>query len=181
MLREPFTNENEVFGKTIGLIGTGAVSKEIYKIMKGGFNTKTLAYNPHKTKEDLLEIGYEQVATLEELFQKSDIVFVCLTSNTETENMLNYDIFKHAKENLILANISRGAIINEDDLYKALVEEKIKGAASDVFEKEPLQKDSPLLKLDNFIATYHIGGSTVEAMERLGNAVVDDVFHALGI
>ena len=66
-------------------------------------------------------------------------------------------------------------------MYKALVEGKIKGAASDVFKKELLQKYSPLLKLDNFIATYHIGGSTVEAMERLGNAVVDDVFHALGI
>lgn len=178
---DPYSNEHEVFGKTIGLIGTGAVSKEIYKIMKGGFNTKALAYNPHKTKEEMLEMGYEQVATLKELFQKSDIVFVCVTLNKETENMLNYHIFKHAKENLILANISRGTIINEDDLYKALVEGKIKGAASDVFKKEPIQKDSPLLKLDNFIATYHIGGSTVEAMERLGNAVVDDVFHALGI
>lgn len=99
---DAFSNEHEVFGKTIGLVGTGDLAKEVFRIMKDGFNTKVLAYNSHRITEEILEMGYEQVESLEELFAKSDIIFVCVTLNDKTRNMLNYDVFKHSKEGLIL-------------------------------------------------------------------------------
>ena len=88
--------------KIISMHGTGALAKEVFRIMKDGFNTKVLAYNSHRITEEILEMGYEQVESLEELFAKSDIIFVCVTLNDKTRNMLNYDVFKHSKEGLIL-------------------------------------------------------------------------------
>ena len=95
--------------------------------------------------------------------------------------MVNKDVLDHAKKGLMLINTARGGIVDENALYEALISGKLKAAAMDVFEQQPPKTDNPLLSLDNFIGTIHIGGSTAEALERNGRIVVDNVFEALGI
>lgn len=86
-----------------------------------------------------------------------------------------------ANPELLLVNTSRGGIVNEHDLYVALTTGQIRAAASDVFVHEPPACDDPLIHLDNFIATFHIGGSTYESLERVSNRAVDYVFQYTGV
>lgn len=171
----------EVRGKTLGLIGSGSIARRTAQIMRDGFGVKTLCYNPHRTAEECQSLGFQKVADLPELFHRSDFVSVHATLSPETRGMVNTDVLRASNPNLILVNTSRGEIVNEADLYRALISGQIRGAASDVFAQEPPAPDNPLLSLENFIATCHIGGSTAEAMDRVGNRVVDNVFRALGI
>jgi len=171
----------EIFGKTLGLVGTGNVARHLADIMSGGFHMKLLCYNPHRTREECARMGFEQIDSLEELFAKSDYVNLSTSLTEETENMINAKVFAAANPGLILVNTSRGGIVNEADLYTALTTGQIRAAASDVFAEEPPEKDSPLLHLENFIATFHIGGSTEEALNRVSNIAVDHVFEYTGV
>ena len=95
--------------------------------------------------------------------------------------MINAEILRAANPQLILINAARGGIIDEAALYDALVEKRIAAAGLDVFEQQPPSTDNPLLKLDNLLAGMHVAGSTNEALKRIGNTVVDNVFAALEI
>ena len=95
--------------------------------------------------------------------------------------MIDAEILRAANPRLILVNTARGGLIDEAALYDALIEKQIAAAGLDVFEEQPPSVDNPLLGLDNFLASMHVAGSTHEAMERTGHAVVDNVFSALGI
>lgn len=125
--------------------------------------------------------GYEQVATLPELFRRSDFVNVSITLCDATRDLINAPVFAAANPDLLLVNTSRGGIVNEHDLYVALTTGQIRAAASDVFVHEPPACDDPLIHLDNFIATFHIGGSTYESLERVSNRAVDYVFEYTGV
>ena len=125
--------------------------------------------------------GYEQVATLPELFRRSDFVNVSITLCDATRDLINAPVFAAANPELLLVNTSRGGIVNEHDLYVALTTGQIRAAASDVFVHEPPACDDPLIHLDNFIATFHIGGSTYESLERVSNRAVDYVFQYSGV
>ena len=125
--------------------------------------------------------GYEQVATLPELFRRSDFVNVSITLCDATRDLINAPVFAAANPDLLLVNTSRGGIVNEHDLYIALTTGQIRAAASDVFVHEPPACDDPLIHLDNFIATFHIGGSTYESLERVSNRAVDYVFAYTGV
>jgi D-3-phosphoglycerate dehydrogenase len=171
----------EVWGKTLGLVGTGNIAKHVADMMRAAFAVKILCYNPHRTAEECQAWGFEKVETLEELFSRCDFVNVSVTLSDQTRNLINAKVLEKANPNLILVNTSRGGIVNERDLYDALTHGTIRGAASDVFDKEPPDPENPLLHLENFIATFHIGGSTYEAMDRVGNFIVSKVFQALGI
>ena len=119
--------------------------------------------------------------TLEALLEQSDLVTISVHLNPQTENMIHGDLFDHFKPSAIFVNTSRGKVVNENDLYEALKAGKLRGAAFDVFATDPapLPKDSPLLTLDNFSATPHIGGNTQEALYRTGMAVVQNVLDVL--
>lgn len=171
----------EVFGKTVGLVGTGHIARRVGAIMSGGFGARLLCYNPHKTAAACAAMGFEQVQTLEALFARSDFVSVCVTLSAETRGMIGAGVFAAANPNLILVNTARGGIVDEAALCEALTAGRIRAAASDVFVREPPAPDAPLLQLDNFIATFHIGGSTEEALERVSNAAVDHVFAYTGV
>lgn len=125
--------------------------------------------------------GYEQVNTLPELFRRSDFVNVSITLCDATRDLINAPVFAAANPDLLLVNTSRGGIVNEHDLYVALTTGQIRAAASDVFVHEPPACDDPLIHLDNFIATFHIGGSTYESLERVSNRAVDYVFAYTGV
>lgn len=177
----PETEGNEVFKKTLGLIGGGQIAQLTANIMKNAFHTKLLVYDPFLDKQRCNELGFIKINNLKELFSKSDFVSIHVPLLDSTKHMINKEVFDYAKPGLILVNTARGGIVNENDLYGALTSGKLKAAGMDVFEQQPPKPDNPLLSLDNFIGTLHIGGSTTEALERNGNIVVDHVFRALGI
>lgn len=171
----PELQGNEVRGKNLGVIGSGYVAQALGRTMKISFGATAYCYNPHQTKQELANAGFVKVDTLQELFRLCDFVSVHAPLTDETRNLINKDIFEKANPNLILVNTARGGIVNEQDLYQALVEKRIKAAACDVFEQEPPAQDNPLFTLPNFIGTTHVAGSTKEALERVGNATVDAI------
>ena len=130
---------------------------------------------------DLQTALVEQVNTLPELFRRSDFVNVSITLCDATRDLINAPVLAAANPDLLLVNTSRGGIVNEHDLYVALTTGQIRAAASDVFVHEPPDRDDPLIHLDNFIATFHIGGSTYESLERVSNRAVDYVFQYTGV
>ena len=170
---------SEVTGKTLGLIGMGNIPRTVAEMMESAFQVKVCGYDPFISREDAEKYGIEKVDTLEELLERSDLVSINVHLTKETENMISGPLFDHFKPNAIFVNTARGHIVNEDDLYDALVAGKLKAAAFDVFADEPLPKDSRLLTLKNFSATPHIGGNTEEALYRTGMAVVKNVLAVL--
>ena len=142
---------------------------------------RVLCWNPRRTAAECAAWGYEQVNTLPELFRRSDFVNVSITLCDATRDLINAPVLAAANPDLLLVNTSRGGIVNEHDLYVALTTGQIRAAASDVFVHEPPACDDPLIHLDNFIATFHIGGSTYESLERVSNRAVDYVFAYTGV
>lgn len=170
---------NEITGKKLGLVGGGNVSSRIATIMKNGFNMEIHCYDPYKTEEQCREMGCIKAETVEELFRDMDYVDISVPLAESTRNIINKKVYENANPNLIVVNTSRGGVVNEEDLYEALVSGKIKAAASDVYVTEPPSKDMPLLSLDNFIGTLHVGGTTEEALERVGNCAVDNIINGI--
>ena len=111
--------------------------------------------------------------------RKADFVFLALPCNAETEYMICKETLEWMKPTAVLINTARGKLVKEADLYQALKEEKIAGAAADVFEKEPLEPGNLLITLPNFLATPHIGGNTQEALYRVGMGVVTGIYDRL--
>ena len=172
---------HEMTGRTLGLVGTGNIAHRVADILRAAFDVRVLCWNPRRTAAECAAWGYEQVATLPELFHRSDFVNVSITLCDATRDLINAPVFAAANPDLLLVNTSRGGIVNEHDLYIALTTGQIRAAASDVFVHEPPACDDPLIHLDNFIATFHIGGSTYESLERVSNRAVDYVFEYTGV
>lgn len=168
-------------GRTLGLVGTGNIAHRVADILRAAFDVRVLCWNPRRTAAECAAWGYEQVNTLPELFRRSDFVNVSITLCDATRDLINAPVFAAANPDLLLVNTSRGGIVNEHDLYVALTTGQIRAAASDVFVHEPPACDDPLIHLDNFIATFHIGGSTYESLERVSNRAVDYVFQYTGV
>lgn len=177
----PETEGNEIFRKTLGLIGGGQIAQLTAKIMTSAFHSKVLVYDPFLTEDICAQLGFVKINSLEELFSKSDFVSIHVPLTDSTKYMITKEVLDCAKPGLILINTARGGIVDETALYNALVSGRLGAAGMDVFEQQPPKPDNPLFSLDNFIGTIHIGGSTKEALERNGNIVVDHVFQALGI
>ncbi len=177
----PETEGNEIYGKVLGLVGGGQIARLTAGIMTAAFGAKVLVYDPFLDEEKCKEFGFEKIATLNELFSKSDFISIHVPLLDSTKHMINKEVLESSKPGLILINTARGGIVEENDLYEALVSGKVKAAGMDVFEEQPPKADNPLFTLDNFIGTLHIGGSTAEALERNGKIVVDNIFAALGI
>ena len=152
-----------ISGKTLGIVGLGSIGKELVNITKG-FGLKYLAYDIKIDFEfsDLHQIEY---CTLEEVFTKSDIVSIHTSLTKENRNLIDFNLLKMMKQNSILINTSRGEIINEDDLIKAIEQKLIAGAGLDVFSTEPYQ--GKLLEFDNVVATPHIAGYTKEIRTKM--------------
>jgi D-3-phosphoglycerate dehydrogenase len=144
----------------------GRVGGEVAKRMKA-FNMTMIGYDPYLPKEVADEIGV-RLTTFEEVIQKADFMTIHTPLLPETKNMISLPQFKMMKPNVRIANVARGGIVNEDDLYTALKEKVIAGAAFDVWCSEPLdENEKKLLELDNLVMTPHLGASTVEAQERV--------------
>ncbi|WP_042143598.1 phosphoglycerate dehydrogenase [Paucisalibacillus sp. EB02] len=154
----------EVFGKTLGIIGFGAIGRSVAERAKG-FKMNILVYDVFQN-QDIAEQYDITYAELEEVVSRSDFIAVHVPLISETRNLLDYSLMSKMKEEAIIVNTARGGIINEDDLYRILKEGKIRGAGLDVFSVEP-PTNSPLLELENAVLTPHNAASSKEAIQRM--------------
>jgi D-3-phosphoglycerate dehydrogenase / 2-oxoglutarate reductase len=157
-------NGDELGGKTLGIIGYGNIGHAIARLANA-LDMKVIAYDPYVTSQN----GAKLVA-LDELLAESDYITLHLPKTKESANMIGADQFAKMKNGVRIINCARGGIVNEEALYEALVSGKVAGAALDVFSEEP-PTDWKLLKLDNVIASPHIGAATKEAQGRVGAEV----------
>ncbi|MCD7893940.1 MAG: hypothetical protein LUG60_09595 [Erysipelotrichaceae bacterium] len=167
----------EISYKTFGMIGVGNIALKTAQILQNGFHMNIIGYSRSLSleKANSLHIGY--CASMEEVFKKADYISIGLSLNNDTYHLIDSYYLSLMKSTAYIINTSRGAIINEDDLYDALLNHKIAGAGIDVLENEPVNYNHRLLQLNNIIYTPHIGGSTEESLERIGQRILE-IIHA---
>lgn len=156
---------NELWKKRVGIIGFGRIGQLLAKRLSG-FEPEVMFFDPLVYQSPLKYAT--KVNDINEIFKSCDIISVHVPLLESTKNLINQTTLSMMKENCIIINAARGGIVHEGDLINALKENKIAGAALDVFEKEPLEENSPLRGIDNLILTPHLGGSTEEAQYRVG-------------
>lgn len=169
----------ELKGKTFGMVGCGDIAMRAGRRLKNGLGMRLIGYSPSLTDEKAAELGIERCAAIEEVFENADVINIGVHLTPQTEGMIDMNVMRHARPGAILINTARGAVIREQDLYKALKQNIISAAACDVFEQEPPTRENPLLSLPNFIGTPHIGATTEEALYRVGMSVVTQVMDVL--
>ncbi|MFC0273298.1 phosphoglycerate dehydrogenase [Metabacillus herbersteinensis] len=166
----------EMFGKTLGVIGTGKIGKEVIRRAQG-FQMKILAYDLYPDQE-LSKSGSVTYVPLDELIQQSDFITTHTDLNENSKSMIGRPQLEAMKTTAFLVNTARGGIIDEEALYIALKKGEIAGAALDVFSVEPFIQ-SPLLELPNFICTPHMAGYTYEALQEVGMITARNVLNTL--
>ena len=167
----------ELAGKTIGIIGFGRIGREVAKRLQA-FSMRILAYDPFIAANGMSDPSVEITSDLNAVISQSDYITVHTPLTRETEHLINEQAFQKMKPGVRIINCARGGIIDEKALYDAIKSGKVKGAALDVFEKEP-PGDNPLLTLDQVIVTPHLGASTEEAQENVSVAVAKQVVDVL--
>jgi len=167
----------ELEDKVLGIVGFGKVGREVAKRAKA-LQMRILAYDPYVSPDLMRPLGVEST-TLERLLEESDVVTLHVRLTDETRHMIGERELKRMKPTAILVNTSRGEIVDEKALIKALNEGWIAGAALDVFEKEPLPPDHPFLKMDNVTITPHIAGASKEVVKRSVIMIAEDVKRLL--
>jgi D-3-phosphoglycerate dehydrogenase len=155
----------EIFNKTLGMIGCGNIGKIVADRAKG-LRMNVIVADPYLKDEVVKQLGVERV-TLDELFKRADYITIHTPVTPETKNMISNQTFAKMKKGVFVINCARGGIVNELDLAAAIESGQVAGAALDVFEKEPIDPNHPLLKLDKVIFTPHLGASTYEAQENV--------------
>ncbi|MFQ6117886.1 MAG: hydroxyacid dehydrogenase, partial [Candidatus Bipolaricaulia bacterium] len=166
----------ELYGKTLGIIGIGKIGQEVAK-RASAFGMDLVAYDPYVREEEVRHLGLK-LLPLEDLLPYSDYITIHVPLTPETRHLLSGREFAMMKDGVRLINCARGGVVDERALYDALVGGKVAGAALDVFEEEP-PKDNPLLKLDNVIATPHLGASAREGQVRSGVEIAEKMIAAL--
>jgi D-3-phosphoglycerate dehydrogenase len=166
----------ELWRKTVGIVGLGRIGRGVAQRALG-FDMTVLAYDPYVGVEQAEALGVA-MTTLDEVVRRADFLSLHTVLNDETRNMIGAAQLQQMKPTAYLINTSRGGLVDEEALYRALVEEQIAGAALDAFVNEP-PWGSPLLELDNVIVTPHMGAHTKEAIERVGVLAAQNVVQAL--
>jgi len=151
-------------GKTIGIIGLGRIGYEVAKRCVKGFDMKVIYYDLRRNEKAEKELGAER-KSLEEVMRESDFVSIHLPLTSQTRGFIKEKHLRMMKKTAYLINTARGAIIDQKALTRVLTEKAIAGAGLDVFEKEPVPLDDPLLSLENVVLTPHIASLTKEARE----------------
>ncbi|HXV69401.1 MAG TPA: phosphoglycerate dehydrogenase [Nitrospira sp.] len=163
----------ELYGKTLGIVGIGQIGGYLCKLAQGAAMT-VIAYDPYLAPERAEKMGVELVE-LTDLFGRADIISLHTPLTPETKSLINAKAIERMKPGVMIVNCARGGIINEADLFQALQSKKVAAAAFDVFEEEPVKAGNPLLTLDNFICTPHIGAQTGEAQENVALGIAEQM------
>ena len=170
----------DIHGKTIGLLGFGRIGCELGKICRQAFDMQVIAYDPYLTDEKKAECTlWVKFVGLKELLAHSDVISIHVPLTDKTRHLVGDAEFSLMKTDAILINASRGGVVNETALVKALQNNQIAGAGLDVFSEEPVPADNPLLKLENVILTPHTAALTKECVTRMATEAakcVLDVF-----
>ncbi len=162
----------ELAGKTMGIVGFGSIGREVGRLAQA-FGMEVLAYS--RTRRPELETEHCRFVTLEELFERSDVISLHCPLFPETEGMINRSAIEKMKDGVLLLNTARGQLIVEEDLRAALDRGKVGGAALDVVAKEPISPDNPLLGAENIILTPHIAWAPKESRQRLMDIAVGNL------
>jgi glyoxylate reductase len=167
----------DVYGATLGIIGLGRIGQAVARRAKG-FNMKVIYYS-RKRKEDVeRELGVEY-RELHSLLREADIVSIHTPLTEETYHLIGEKELSLMKPTAILINTARGAVVDQKALYKALKERRIFGAGLDVYEKEPIDADDPLMELDNVVLLPHIGSASVETRGMMARMAAENLLAGL--
>jgi phosphogluconate 2-dehydrogenase len=169
---------SDVHGKTLGIIGMGRIGEALAQRGHFGFGMPIL-YHSHSPKPAVEQRFNAHYRSLSELLQQADFICLTLPLTAETEQLIGAKEFALMRPQSIFINISRGKVVDEAALIDALQQNQIRAAGLDVFEREPLGPDSPLLQLNNVVATPHIGSATHETREAMARCAVDNLLAAL--
>jgi D-3-phosphoglycerate dehydrogenase len=167
----------ELAGKTVGIVGLGAVGREVAKRLRG-FDVRLLVYDPY-VSSDVVEAQGAQRVDLETLLREGDVVTLHAPVTEETRGMLGQQEFGLMKPSACLVNTARAELTDEDALYEVLKSGGIGGAGLDAFSQEPPPPQCPLLQLPNVVATPHIGATTCESILRMGTLAVENALQVL--
>ncbi|WP_413378916.1 2-hydroxyacid dehydrogenase [Alkalihalobacillus sp. 1P02AB] len=167
----------QVYGSKIGIIGMGRIGLSVARRAKG-FSMDVLYHNRSRHEEAEKEVG-ARYCSLDELLEQSDFVVLLAPGSKATYHMIGTEQFKKMKNTAYLINSSRGTNVDEKALYDALKTGEIKGAGLDVFEKEPISADHPLLELENVLAIPHIGSASIETRQEMVEVTVSNLVNGL--
>lgn len=169
----------EIKGRTVGLMGFGNIGKRVAKLFNA-FGAKVLAYDPFINDLNVFKEYDVEKVDAETLFMTSDIVSLHMNVSNETKGFVNEKLIGLMKPTAFLINSARAAIVDRDDLYEALKNNKIAGYATDVYHQEPCDPDTePMLQLDNFFGTPHLGGTADEVIQNHSEMIVRDLHKLL--
>lgn len=166
---------HEIQNKSIGIIGFGSIGHEVAKIA-AAFNMQVLVYHPRPLSLSDKRKGYHRMTNFKKFLCYSDIVTIHCPLTDKTRHLFDSKTFDMCHSSMYLVNTSRGAIIDNDALYDALVNKKIAGAAIDVLDQEPMPHDCRLLKAPNLTITPHVAWAHTESKRRLINTVYYNLF-----
>jgi len=167
----------DVFGKTLGLVGAGRIGSSVAR-RAAGFKMHVL-YTDTLRKEDLEKETGARFVGLDELLAESDFVSLHVSLTEETHHMIGEKELGKMKRTAMLINTSRGPVVDQGALYRALKSKVIAGAALDVFEEEPIRASNPLLKLGNIVVAPHISSASVETREEMAVMAAQNLLDAL--
>jgi D-3-phosphoglycerate dehydrogenase len=162
----------ELYGKTLGLIGSGRIGTELAKRAEA-IGMTVLVFDPF-----LKECKYGKLTSLDELLPKADYISLHVPKTEQTAKMINKDAIAKMKKGVAIVNCARGGVVDEEALYEGLKAGQVGAAALDVYETEP-PKDFKLFSLPNVIGTPHVGAQTKEGQERAGIGIAEEVRKAL--
>lgn len=166
----------ELNGKTVGLVGFGAIARLVARKL-AGFDVKIKAFDLYMNEALAAELGVEPT-TLDDVVTTSDVVSLHIPATTETHHMFNAEMFARMKKGSYLVNAARGGLVDLDALTQALREGQIAGAALDAFEVEPLPAGAEIFNY-NVVCTPHIGAESFEAYRNVSLCVSRDIVSVL--
>jgi len=167
----------ELHNKTLGIVGLGRVGVLVAQ-RANAFGMQLAAYDPYVSAERARQLGVDLVPTIEELVRRADFLTVHLPKTPDTLGLISAELLTYAKPTLRIVNTARGGIVDEAALADAVRDGRIAGAALDVFLHEPTT-ESPLFELDTVVVTPHLGASTIEAQDKAGQTIAEQVVLAL--
>lgn len=169
-------DQYELRGKTVGIVGGGAIGKEVIKRLQG-WDCRLIYSDPFRMPIELEQKYDCEYVSFESLLEQSDVVSLHCPLTAQTRGMMGKEQFKLMKKNAIVVNEARGAVIDDAALVEALETGEIWGAALDVWEKEPLDPNDPLCKFEKVITTSHLGAATRETVIRCFSIGYDNIMN----
>ncbi|MFA5915083.1 MAG: C-terminal binding protein [Burkholderiales bacterium] len=166
-----------LYGETVGIVGMGNIGSAFARRV-AAFETRVIAHDPYVADAHFKALGVERVS-LEALAERSDYVSVHTLLNAETRHLINEAFFRRMKPTALLINTARGPVVDEQALAQALAEKRLAGAALDVWEREPVAGDNPLLGMDKVIASPHAAFFSSSAVARVPRRCAEEVVRVL--